>query len=775
MKLSHAEAQALISARLDGPLDPVAERELNAHLATCASCRAFNASAGTLARGLQNLPYLPASPAVTRAVLDHVSAPRSPWTWFPASLPANVLPAATAIAAAVIVVFVGSFAAFRLLDTEEEPSTLPASTLTETDLAQGITQTGAATEAAATEAAGQMDAQSAATEASAAPSERNPTRSETETPSASDASLPAQATEEIAEIGPPPASETGTSNAAQAAPATDAPAAVPTDAPTPTLEPTSTPPPTLSASIRQALGLEPAEPTGTAGEATAAPTATEEPTPELTPTVEPTPEPTAAPTDAPTPEPTPTTAPTETVAPTETPAPTATPDPTETPAPTATVVPTETLVPTELPIVEPPAEPTATPATEPTPVPTEVPTATPTEPPTPLPTDVPTEEPTPTVVPIELIGETPDDESGSDDEGDDSANEPTPSDDPAIIDSGDPDDTVDATPGSESIIQDLGEDGPDQVIEPSGGDDDGEEPADNSGQGGQGQDDEDSGTGSDNSLAGTDVYALIDGIPGDPTTRLGLDADGSLIFSPQPGRASLEQDGITLDTSAGSSGQTVAACDGNGSCADITSAPASGGNHTDTPLGWLDGRAIYERLDGEFYPVEFRAVTIDPDTLQPLSDNLLGGGEAGQSVLIRPYAVGGTLLVPSAESWLRITASEVQVIAPNPAGGNLDLIRIDPTSGTLSYVTDGTLVVAPLEAPGSPDTQLPFAGIDYAIAPDGSLVAVSTGNAVNFLDSAGNVVATIASDGGEVGSLYWIDEGLIVVDYGTGTLKILNP
>src|SRR5688572_5756523 len=105
MRLSHAEAQALISARLDGPLDPVAERELSAHLASCDSCRAFSASAGQLARGLQNMQYLPASPTVSRAVLEHISQPRSPWTSLFGAMPPNALPVASAIAAAVIIVF----------------------------------------------------------------------------------------------------------------------------------------------------------------------------------------------------------------------------------------------------------------------------------------------------------------------------------------------------------------------------------------------------------------------------------------------------------------------------------------------------------------------------------------------------------------------------------------------------------------------------------------------------------------------------------------------
>src|SRR4026209_268890 len=108
MRLSHAEAQALVSARLDGPLDPVAERELNAHLATCESCRAFNLSAIQLARGLQGMPRMAASPAVTGVVLAEVTAPRSGLSRILAFLPENTLPVATAVAAAIVLLFIGA-------------------------------------------------------------------------------------------------------------------------------------------------------------------------------------------------------------------------------------------------------------------------------------------------------------------------------------------------------------------------------------------------------------------------------------------------------------------------------------------------------------------------------------------------------------------------------------------------------------------------------------------------------------------------------------------
>ncbi|MBW3631424.1 MAG: zf-HC2 domain-containing protein, partial [Chloroflexi bacterium] len=79
--ISHDRAQELISARMDAPLTPAEHRELQGHLATCDACRLFVAQADHLARDLQVLPRLAASPAVSRAVMMAVSADTSGWGW----------------------------------------------------------------------------------------------------------------------------------------------------------------------------------------------------------------------------------------------------------------------------------------------------------------------------------------------------------------------------------------------------------------------------------------------------------------------------------------------------------------------------------------------------------------------------------------------------------------------------------------------------------------------------------------------------------------------
>jgi hypothetical protein len=84
--ISHDRAQELISARMDAALTPAEHRELQRHLATCDSCRDFVGQADDLARGLQVLPRLAPSPAVSRAVMAAVRADASGWGWLRRSL-----------------------------------------------------------------------------------------------------------------------------------------------------------------------------------------------------------------------------------------------------------------------------------------------------------------------------------------------------------------------------------------------------------------------------------------------------------------------------------------------------------------------------------------------------------------------------------------------------------------------------------------------------------------------------------------------------------------
>ena len=107
--ISHDRAQALISARMDAPLAEAERRELQRHLATCDACRDFVSQADELARGLQVLPRLAPSPAVSRAVMEAVRADNPGWGWLRRSLQALSSPGmAVASGLALVVVLAGT-------------------------------------------------------------------------------------------------------------------------------------------------------------------------------------------------------------------------------------------------------------------------------------------------------------------------------------------------------------------------------------------------------------------------------------------------------------------------------------------------------------------------------------------------------------------------------------------------------------------------------------------------------------------------------------------
>src|SRR4051794_13381442 len=107
--ISHDRAQELISACMDASLTVADHHELQRHLATCDSCRDFVSQADELARGLQVLPRLAPSPAVSRAVMAAVRADTPAWSWLRRSLQALSSPGmAVASGLALVVALAGA-------------------------------------------------------------------------------------------------------------------------------------------------------------------------------------------------------------------------------------------------------------------------------------------------------------------------------------------------------------------------------------------------------------------------------------------------------------------------------------------------------------------------------------------------------------------------------------------------------------------------------------------------------------------------------------------
>lgn len=79
-RLSHEDAEMLISARMDEQLDRADSRALLVHLQTCESCRAFAVQSEVLGRELNALPVLPPSALVDRQIRESIGKGRSRWS-----------------------------------------------------------------------------------------------------------------------------------------------------------------------------------------------------------------------------------------------------------------------------------------------------------------------------------------------------------------------------------------------------------------------------------------------------------------------------------------------------------------------------------------------------------------------------------------------------------------------------------------------------------------------------------------------------------------------
>lgn len=139
-RLSHEDAEMLISARMDEQLDRADSRALLVHLQSCESCRAFAVQSEVLGRELAALPVLPPSAVVDRQVRESIAKGRSRWTL------GSLMPAAgsggglrVAIGALAMLTIVSVFLLVRMADDQTGES--PAIDAPNGGVAQQINQT----------------------------------------------------------------------------------------------------------------------------------------------------------------------------------------------------------------------------------------------------------------------------------------------------------------------------------------------------------------------------------------------------------------------------------------------------------------------------------------------------------------------------------------------------------------------------------------------------------------------------------------------------------
>ncbi|HYH11133.1 MAG TPA: zf-HC2 domain-containing protein, partial [Thermomicrobiales bacterium] len=117
--LTHSEAQALISARLDAPLDDDIERILEDHLAGCDECRLFAASSNRLASALDALPTVPPSPAVRQAVWAAIERKPTVWSRLGGALSGQTAAVVSTAAIALLVIAFAALVIVRLTGSDD--------------------------------------------------------------------------------------------------------------------------------------------------------------------------------------------------------------------------------------------------------------------------------------------------------------------------------------------------------------------------------------------------------------------------------------------------------------------------------------------------------------------------------------------------------------------------------------------------------------------------------------------------------------------------------
>jgi putative zinc finger protein/WD40 repeat protein len=711
--LSHAEAEALVSARLDAPLTPQQEQRLAAHLATCASCRQFADQMNSMTSGMRSLPRLPASPTVSRQVRERIAQPQSIWERIGGLMGGRVGFAPMAATAAMVALVIAGYALFQGNDDNGRlgptitAGTVVAQSATQTNDASQVTQTSSSAITPGVE----MPTETPVNVPNVRASDETPT--ETSTTAVLAAEAP---TSTATETDTPTAVPTDTATATSFPTDTPTETSVPTDTPEPTAtrtpkpEPTDTPVPTATTApteVPTATKTATAEPTATktaTSEPTATRTATAEPTATRTPTREPvaTRTPTEEPTATETPEPTAT----ATLEPTETPKPKR-PTRTPTPAPTATE--------------EPAPPPTIGPADNS--APTEAP------PPTEAPTETPVEEPTSStqIVPVDgtgAAGDTPTTEATA---------ETTAIGGPTEAPNGDQTSNtvalLDDTARIAGISSGGAPAGPLRVNSP--------------------------GTlmvlSSDAGGSDLQVASMSDG---SVVAHLGAGADP--IWSPL---------GIMLLYQSYANGTpSVALYDGDTGKVEPISDPSKDGAVQDIPAGWSGTSAYYlrETGDGESTVILYGYDVNSGETTEIWRSTgvSLSGG--------RPIPTGDGFLVATTASWLLVgTDGNESNLGPNDFGLTGEGF-LSPGASLVAYPAGDQLIVADASSPGIPMAQIPYVngtGAGFTWSPDGSYLAVSDGYSLQIYDTAGNHIGDATSDNGvTIAAPQWLSDGIYYVE-----------
>ncbi len=774
-RLTHDEAEMLISARMDEQLDRADSRALLVHLQSCESCRAFAVQSEILGRELEALPMLAPSAIVDRRIRESIQARGKRWSL------ASLLPAAggssglrAAAAALAVLALVSVYLLIRMAGSHnsggpsidapnggvaqqidrtvttglgavqsaagptETPRVIsPPSRTAENGQASASGQTGPVS----TEPAGQGDVQPTATLDAAyvytidkTRTPRSGARSATSTPVPTEI----RATEPSDDVVVAALGDPGTPEGA----ATE----------TMTAEPAASDPPATPAEL--AISNAPETPNDGSDETPEAPETTPEPT--LTPT------------------------PIElSVAAEEASQEAGTQPESEQPASDATQETTpESDRPSRTPVE---VTPTASPAGRPES----------SNPASPVATDAPFAQPTIApitanpVAPASAGEDSSNDHQGAphDAPGDTGAGE-SPRIQPSNgSDANQPDATGDGSGGSPQIVSVDGTAMPDDAVAIGGADSTGGE----SGVGGATQNDTPAAIPTvDRSVepSGLDLSSTVATLPAGTSSPLGrlefspgadlyavtapdgqlavANLDGELIVALGAGDLPVWSGTAMMFSAPGESGQVVGIWNsGSGELNYVPSSEEEPSN--DLPIGG-DGESFYFLRT---FPDRPGAMEIHRATIDGSDEGIVWSSESSELSGARPAWSQNGILLPAGSVWLLIDTDGTETeLGENPYGF-VGAPVISPGGGLLAYSAGDQVIVAWTEDPGTAVATAPFGGATggYAFAVSGEEVVVSDGTALHVVSYEGNDLGTLSGNQ-PIGAVYWLSDTIYYLQIG---------
>lgn len=741
--LSHDEAEQLLSDRLDAPIDPWDNRALLTHLQSCTSCRSFAVQLEVMARDLESLPVLPASPAVRREVHNRITAQPSFWHRLTSTGASGegfgrALPAA--LAAMVLLVAVTTYMLVQLTNSGGGLGSINAPG--EVAVLLNPSETESAPTQEPTVLSALPSVESTATARVVIP----PTASATQ-----ENAVLALTTVTPSEGGTLPA-EQDTSTATSAG-----------------QENVRAEDPATATDAALAAGSSGGTVIQAASEPVDSPTVTASPSATATATAQPTETATTPPTETATPTPSPTAEPTHTA----TAEPTATSEPTFTP----TVEPTETFTPA-------PPTPTSTSTPEPTMTPTQEPTWTATPSATPAPTDTATPEPTATLTPSPTPTETPFAEvpqaQPTISPKDGNTIEPSEGSEIESTGAAEDDETATAESGSPPITAFNGE----ETAEATGGE-----------SGGVDETDEGAGSGPDGTeeAIGGQVAAMLDAAPviadlgGGVTAPVGrlefrsaidlycvwlsdgslgvVSFDGGVMASLGAGTHPIwsPQGLILLYADVGSGSSRVKTWDSE------TGEIYAGGADSertvnDVPAGWSGTLYYYQRT----FPDSPGEIELHSAAWDGSNDQLIWSSTGVYPVSARPTASNDGFLIATDSSWIVVAPDgNSWELGGNPYGA-IGAPIMSPGRVLIAYTSGSEIIIADAANPGVAIAGgIPYTG-GFDFSSDGNRLVVANGSSLMIYSVYGESLGS-ASGSSPLGPPYWLDDTIYYLEFGQST------